>query len=235
MLFEMPRRAEAGSPGGVEERPLRVIGVADDLVYEELGEETPVSRLQIHVPYAALRNRTIALLVQARAEPASLTPAVRGQLRALDPTLAPYEVMTMADRRRLTFWEDRLLGGLFAQFAVAALVLAGAGVYGVIAYGVARRRRELGVRMVLGASGRGLVGSVVRTTAIPAALGAAAGLASAFALSRLLEGILYGIEPGDPLTFVVAAGAMLGTALLAAWLPARRTLRLDPADALRSD
>jgi putative ABC transport system permease protein len=194
-----------------------------------------VSRLQVHVPYATMRNRTIALLVLGRGDPTALVPAVRGQIRALDPTLAPYEVMSMADRRRLTFWEYRLLSGLFAQLAVVALVLAGAGVYGVVAYGVARRRRELGVRLVLGASPRGLLGSVVRATAIPAVIGGAAGLILAFWLSRLLVGLLYGVEASDPVTFTVAGGAMIGVALLAAWLPARRALKLDPADALRTE
>ncbi|MBW3535006.1 MAG: ABC transporter permease [Gemmatimonadetes bacterium] len=219
----------------VDGEVLEVVGVVPDIVYEELGEQSDVSRLQVHVPYAFLGWRGMALLVRGEGDAGSLTGPVRAELRDMDPVQAPFDVMTMVERRRFTSWPQRFFGGLFVQFGAVALLLAGAGVYGVVAYGVARRRRELGLRLALGAPRSALLAGVVKTSLIPAAIGTAAGLGGAWALSRLLSSLLYGVSGTDALTFA-GAGAVMGlVALAATWLPARRALGLDPSETLRAE
>jgi len=175
----------------------------------------------------------MAFLVRAAGDPASVAGAVREELARLDPDLAPFEVMTMAERRRLTTWPQRFFGTLFAQFGAVALLLALAGVYGVMAYAVTVRRREIGVRMVFGASSASVMREMMRRSLLPAALGLALGLVGALLVSRLLGGLLYGVQGTDPATYLMAALAMALAAVLATWLPARRVLRLQASDALR--
>ena len=212
---------------------LRVVGVVPDLQYEEFGEETAVSRLQLYVPPSLRGWRGMAFLVRTRGEPASVAAAARNTLAGLDAALAPFEVMTMQERRRLTTWPQRFFGTLFAQFGGVALLLAVAGVYGVMAYAVSVRRREIGVRMVFGASARSVMREMMRRSLLPAVVGLALGLVGALGVSRLLGGLLYGVEGTDPATYLLAALALALAAGLATWLPARRVLRLQASEALR--
>ena len=119
--------------------------------------------------------------------------------------------------------------------AAGWILLAGLGVYGVLAYGVARRTHEIGIRVALGARIADVVGLVLRQGAAIGALGVAIGLGASLALARLIEGLLYGVQPHDTAVFVVAPAAVFVLALLAAWLPARRAARVDPMRALRAE
>ena len=124
------------------------------------------------------------------------------------------------------------LVGFFSAFAV---VLASLGLFGTLSYRVAQRTREIGVRVALGATLRDVVAPVLRQGLVLAIIGCGAGLAGAFALTRLIANLLYGVTASDPVTFVAVSGLLLGVALLASWLPARRAMRVDPIVALRSE
>jgi ABC-type antimicrobial peptide transport system permease subunit len=204
-------------------------------MYEEFGEETPQSRMQLHLPFSRFGWRTAALLVRAVDQPAALAQPVRAVLRTMDAGLAPYEVMTMRDRRALTSWNYRLFGELFAIFGLMALILALSGVYGVMAYAVARRRREIGVRVALGAAPGKVGGMIVKDAAVITSLGVGLGLAGALAISRLAESALYGVSASDPLTFIAVTMLFFVVALAASVIPARRAAHVDPMVVLRSD
>ncbi len=214
---------------------MTVVGVANNLQYEEFAEETAQSRLQVHVPYARAAWRTMALMIRTRSDPSSLVSAVRREVRAADPNLPMYDVRTMDDVRSYTLWPYRLYGQIFGAFAVIALVLASLGVYGVVAYAVSMRTREIGVRIALGAQTRDVVRMVVRQGVVLAVVGVAIGLVGALAVSRLLASALYGISATDPSTFLLIPLMLAGVALLASYLPARRAAQVDPVVALRSE
>jgi ABC-type antimicrobial peptide transport system permease subunit len=213
-----------------------VIGVVPDLQYEEFGEDNEAARLQVHLPYAVSGWRGMSILVRAAAgDPATLTAAVRDELARLDGTLAPYDIMTMRERRAYTTWPQHLFGQSFAAFAAIALVLSVSGIYGVIGYAVGRRTREIGLRMALGARPAGVVGAVVGRALKLAAIGAAAGLLAALAFARALESILYGVSTTDPTLYASVLAVILLAAAAAAYLPARRAAAVDPTEALRAD
>jgi predicted permease len=221
--------------GGADTATLAVVGVAPDLVYEELGEQTAQSRLQLFAPYARLGWRGMSVVVRTQGPPALVAPAVRRTMRAIDPSLPAFDVRTMDEVRRYTTWPYRLWGQSFATFGALALLLAAVGVYGVMAYAVAQRRHEIGVRMAIGAHASTVLRQVVGRGARLVAPGVALGLVAAVALSRLMAGVLYGVRPADATTFAAVPAIIVAVALLASYLPARRAASVSPAEALRSE
>ena len=219
----------------VGQHTFTVIGIAPDLQYEEFGEDTEQDRLQFHVPFAQNGGRAMNLLLRTQSDPDQLVGAVRNELRAIDPTLAAWDVMTMDQRRLYTTWPNRLFGKTFGTFGAAALLLAISGVYGVMAYSVARRKREIGVRIALGATPSDILRLVVGRAGVLAGLGVAIGITLAFAVSRLLAGLIWGVSTSDPLTFLVTPLLLTGAALLASYIPARRASRVEPMVALRAE
>lgn len=213
----------------------RVIGVAPDLVYEELGEESDQSRLVVYVPYVREGWRTMALLLRTDGDPAAIVPALRRVVRETDTYFAPYDVLTMTERRRLTSWGERFLGRTFATFSIVALLLACIGVYGVIAHHAAERRREIGIRLAIGAQRRDIVRLLLRRGAGLAALGCGAGLPLAMVGSRTIAGLLFNVSPWDVGVWTLPPLALIAVVLLASFIPARRASRLDPLTALRTD
>jgi ABC-type lipoprotein release transport system permease subunit len=209
--------------------------VAGSLQYEEYGEETAASRYQVHVPYAVAAWRSTALMLRASGDPAELAPAVRAAFAELDPTLAMWDVRTMAEVRRYTTWGQRILGEIFGYFAVLALLLGAVGVYGVMAYAVSQRSREIGIRMALGADRRGVVRLVVRGGLAVAAIGLALGLAGSWAVGPLVAQLLWGVSPTDPRILAFVALTLAAVAVLASYLPARRASRVEPTRALRAE
>jgi ABC-type antimicrobial peptide transport system permease subunit len=177
----------------------------------------------------------MALLVRATANPQLLAQPVREALRTVDASLAPFDELTMRDRRRYTTWPQRVFGQTFGGFGGVALLLAVIGVYGVMSYTVAQRRREIGVRLALGARPFDVLRAVVARAVIIAGAGVIVGTAAAFGLVRILEGLLYGVSMTDPVAFVAVPALLLGAAALAAYVPARRAARVDPLQALRAD
>ena len=223
------------TPVGRDSAWLTVVGVAPDVTYEEFAEQSPEDLLQVHVPYALLPYRGLGIMVRTAGDPGAVAPAVRRELRALDATLPAFDVRTMDDVFAKTTWPYKLYGTSFGLFGALALALAAVGVYGVVAFTVAQRRHEIGVRMALGARAATVARDVVRGAVWLAVPGAAMGLAAALALSRLMRGVLYGISATDLATFAGVPAVIVGVTLLASWLPARRATRVDPAAALRNE
>jgi predicted permease len=227
------RRIGVVTPEGT--RWLRVVGVAPDLVYEELGEETPQSQRNVYLPLAVAGWRTMAVLVRASVDPAPLAAAVPRALRDVDPGLAAFDVLTMDQRRLVTHWGERFLGRLFAGFAAAVMLLACVGTYGLMSYAAARRRRELGLRLAVGASSTDLVRLLLGSGVRLAVLGLLVGLPLAGIAARMLQGLLFGLSAWDPGIWLSLPALLLAVVLGACWLPARRASLTPPAVALRQE
>jgi predicted permease len=213
---------------------ITVVGVVGDVRSNALREPEEPALYTPHAQTSVPWRRIVSFVVRTSGDAAALLPSVRREVAALDPGIPVVEARTM-DRvlgdslRRL-----RLEGGLLAAFAAVALALAALGLYGVIAQLVSERRREIGIRVAVGARGADVVRLVVGEGLRLAAAGVALGAGAAVAATRVLRAVLYGVEPGDPLTLAAMGAAALGAAALASWLPARRAAALAPAEALRS-
>jgi predicted permease len=213
----------------------RIIGVVPDVHYEEPGEATDLSRLNVYVPYASSGSRTMAFLVRADAAPAALTGAMRDALHRLNANMPLYEVMPLADRRRFTTWEQEFFGDTMGVFAGIALMLACLGVYALLAYVARRRSHEIGVRLALGAEPRDVAWLFLGQAGRIGGAGLVLGLVLAAGVARALRGSLFGVEAFDPWLFAGAGSALVVVVLLAAGLPARQAARTDPMAALRSE
>ena len=224
-----------GIVGAEETSWRRVVGVAPDLVYEEVGEENPQSQLTVYVPAAVAGWRTMALLVRTDGDPGPLAAALPRALREVDPGLAPYDLMTMEQRRLVTHWSERFLGRLFGGFATAGLLLACIGSYGLMAFAAARRRREMGLRLAIGATAADLLRLQLGSGARLALGGMLLGLPLAAAVARALAGVLYGVSAWDPKVWLVLPPLLVAVVLLAAYVPARRASLTEPATALRQE
>ena len=216
-----------------DENVLReIVGVVADVRYRGLlAAETPL----VYVPHTQNSWGSLSIVVRARhGAPAALAPLLRREIAALDGQLAVARVRTMADSARESVARQRYTTMLVSILAAAALMLGALGIYGVLSYAVSLRRQELGLRIALGASAGDLYRLVLKGGMGLALAGLAIGGAGAFAASRVLGGLLYEVEPTDPLSYGAAAAAILAAAALACYLPARRAANADPLLALRS-
>ena len=212
----------------------RVVGVAPDIHYEEVGEGTEQSRLNVYVPYAMNGSRSMAMLARVEGSPAALIAPVRAALQRIGPTFPIYRLMPMRDLRRHTTWEQEFFGSLMALFAGGALLLACLGIYALISYSVGRRSREIGVRLALGARPTDVVRMLLRESAKVGGAGLIAGLTLALMISNGLVGTLYGVAV-DGWLFATMAVPLALAILAATWLPARRAARVEPTVALRDE
>jgi ABC-type antimicrobial peptide transport system permease subunit len=177
----------------------------------------------------------MSLVVRARGDAASLAAAVRQAVWSVDKDQPIVRVMTMDKLLASTAAEQRFALIVFEAFALAALVLAAAGIYGVISGNVAERTREIGVRSALGASRRNILALVLRHGMVLTVLGVAVGLVGAAAASQALSALLFGVSPLDAVTYVSMIALLVAVSLVACGLPARRAARLDPATTLRAE
>jgi ABC-type antimicrobial peptide transport system permease subunit len=180
-------------------------------------------------------QNAFVLRVSGAMEPAALVASVRSTARSIDPTVPLFDVATMDGRLGAMLAARSFSLALLGVFAGLALILAGLGVYGVIAYVVSQRAVEVGIRLALGARGTDVVWLFVRQGMVPVVIGLGAGLLGALALTRVMTSQLYGITTNDPLTYFASGLVLLAVALLACWLPARRAARVDPMVALRAE
>jgi putative ABC transport system permease protein len=220
---------------GVGEKPVReIIGVIKDTKYMDLKKQAPRT---VYVPLAqtAAMSAELTLHVRTAGEPTNLVAAIRREVETLDKNLPVYNVRTFTDLVAQSFYQERLIATLSSFFGLLALLLASLGLYGVMAYSVARRTREIGIRLALGAQASDVLKLVVRQGMSLALIGAGLGVGAAWALTHVLSNLLYGVSPTDPLTFVTIPLALIGVALLACYLPARRAAKVDPLTALRHD
>jgi predicted permease len=213
---------------------LRVVGIAPNVHYEEVGEDTDQSRLNVYVPYATSAPRGMALLIRSEAAAESMIAPVRDALRRSAPAFPVSSLMTMSEVRQATTWEQEFFGDLMAVFAAAALLLACLGIYALISYSVGRRSHEIGVRLALGARPADVVAMLLREIAKVGAVGLFAGLMLAVAVARLLAGSLYGVSV-DGWLFASMALPLSVAIMLATWVPARRAARVEPTIALRDE
>lgn len=186
----------------------------------------------LQVPVNAFSN--MALVVRSRVPAATLAPLLRKAVWAVDDH-QPAEILTMRDLFNDNLDGDKLMVGLMSVFGSLALVLAGVGIYGVIAYSIAQRRREIGIRIALGAMKRDLFGLVLREGAVLTGIGCGIGVVPALLLPKLFSALLNGFAPQDS-RVVIAAVLLVGVvSWLATYVPARRAMRLDPVQALRAE
>jgi putative ABC transport system permease protein len=207
-----------------------VVGVVRDIRHESLDKE-PYP--QMYAPEAQFPRRLMTMVARTSGDPLSLVPALRRDLTSLDKDLPLYNLRTMEQVLADSIARRRFQMLLIAAFAGLGLLLAAVGIYGVISYSVAQRRHEIGVRMALGARAPDILRLVVGQGLGLALAGVGAGLAAAFALTRVMSSLLYGVSAADPLTFAGVALALLGVALAACLVPARRATKVDPMIALR--
>ena len=211
---------------------LTVVGVVGRVKQYGLDGD---SRIAFYLAHTQSPARGMSVVVRSGSDPASLTAAVRQRLRAIDPDLPIYNVQTMVQRVDESLARRRFAMLLLTLFAAIALCLSTLGIYGVIAYLVAQGTRELGIRMALGCTPRGVLALVVRHGMGMAIVGVAIGLAGAFALTRLMSSLLFGVTPSDPLTFGAVSTLLTAVAVLASYVPGRHAARIDPVISLRSE
>jgi predicted permease len=191
-------------------------------------------RPTVYVPRAFYRSIELSVAVRASGDPAAMVSSVRRELAAVHPDL-PLEFVQMPDLISRAMAPTRFVLTLLSIFSVMALVLASIGLYGVLAYTVRQRTREIGIRIAFGAQGSNVVREIIRAGTAMALVGTALGLSGSAMLGGLLERHLFGVTAGDPFSFVATAALVLGVAVLASYVPARRAARVDPMVALRSE
>jgi predicted permease len=209
-----------------------IVGVVGD--EKHYGMDEPM-KPAVYLAYRDVTRNTMTLVMRTGGEPETLTAPAREVLRRLDPELPMFDVRILGNRVRESLWVRRGSAWLFTAFAAVALLLAGAGIYGVVSYTVSRRRHEIGIRMALGARPERVLGEVIRGGMAIVAVGAVLGIAAAWLASRLLGTLLFGVSPRDPVIYVVVALGILLVGLMANLVPARRAASLDPMRVLRSD
>jgi predicted permease len=215
-----------------ERKDLEIVGVAADTKTGGLRKPAP---LTVYVAYAQLRgNRPSTIAVRASGSLTSLQAAVQRAIQPLVPD-RPFDMQPLSTQVASTIVQERMMATLGSGFGALALVLASVGVYGLLAYAVARRTREIGLRVALGAQRSGVIALVVTSAWRPLLIGVALGLPAAWAASRWIESLLFGLRATDPMTIGGAVLVLVAVAHLAAWLPARRAARVDPLIALRSE
>ena len=220
---------------GGGQRPWReVVGVAGNVRHVRLDD---VTTRQVYIPERQWGDVSsqMVLVVRTQRDVASLAPGVRDAVRSVDPTQPIINLATMTDLITRSTAQRRFALLLFAAFGVVALLLASAGIYGVLAGRVAERTREIGLRSALGATPGDIIRMVMREGALLTGLGIVLGVGGALMLSRFLEALLYGVAPADPATIGSVAAVLAGVALLACLVPALRAIRIDPMAALRAE
>ena len=219
-------RIDGPDPSG----DIEIVGIARNAKYLQLRGEMPPTA---YLSYFQAQAESACFVVRVVGKPESLIPAVRQAVREVDGNLAMVDVGTLDQQVARGWAQERAFAGLSGSFGLLALLLATIGLYGVIAYGVAQRTREIGVRVALGARAGDVLGLVLRRGMKLVGLGVLVGLAGAFASTRVLRSVLYGVSPTNAVTFIVVPAILFAVALLACYLPARRAARCDPMRALR--
>jgi putative ABC transport system permease protein len=221
-------------PGG-KEPWLTVVGVVPDLLMEGIGNNG-ASPVGYYIPIAQSDVANgVRIAVRTRGDAASLTPVLRTAVASLDPNLAIYEVSAMRRVIDRQTWFYTTFGTFFMSFGICALLLAAAGLYGVMSFAVTQRTREMGVRSALGARGSELILLVMRRSVVQLVIGVGLGLALALAASGPLRPVLYRVDPRDSQVFVGVVMMLVVVSLLASLIPARRVARIDPVKALATE
>lgn len=222
-----------GKAPGKGEQPFRIAGIVRNAHYIGVREElSPIA----YLPYTTLEAlHEMTFEIRTGLPPLAIANAVRRAVAETDPAIPVAYMKTEEQQVAESIGMERLFAGLVSAFGVVAALLAAIGLYGVMAYGVARRTVEIGIRLALGAPRWGVQWMVLRQSLWMVALGLAIGIPAALALTRLVQKMLFEIQPTDPVSFAAAAILMTAVGAVAAWIPARRAARVDPIQALRSE
>jgi predicted permease len=217
--------------GGSDQNPVNreIVGVVADAKYDELREAVAPTM------YVPMQGGRVYFEVRTAANPATLMPVVRRLVGEMNQDLPVTDLQTQMETVDRLLFNERLVARLSALFGSLALVLACLGLFGLMSYEVARRTQEIGIRTALGAQRTQVMGMVLRQGLTLAVCGAAAGILAALWMTRYLKTLLYGVPATDGVTFVLATGLLIGVALAACWVPARRATRVDPMVALRCE
>jgi putative ABC transport system permease protein len=222
-------------PGSSRYPAAIIVGIVANIKHLSMREHPGP---EMYVPYTQKvwpSLLTMEVVVRTRLDTASAARSIRNAIHSVDADLPITNVTTLTSLVDDSLAQPRFSMLLLGVFAGFALILASIGIYGVISYSVAQRTREIGVRVALGASRTDVFGMILSQGARLAGFGIAIGVATAFAVTRLLAGFLYGVRPADPVTFISVCALLIGVALLASYLPARRAMRVDPLVALRHE
>jgi putative ABC transport system permease protein len=211
---------------------IEVIAVARDTKLRDLFE--PASPI-VYLPLLQNYRAGTALLLRSTIEPEQLAAAVQREARALDPNLAVYRVATFENHFIAVLTPQRLLTNLISGFGLLALALAGAGLFGSLAYSVEQRRKEIGVRIALGARPHDILALIILSGMKLTLIGLAIGVPASYGLTKSMKRFLYGVTLTDPLTFAVISAMLLAVTLLACFVPARRAAGADPLQAIRHE
>ena len=221
-------------PGG-QEPWLTIVGVVPNLLMEGIGNNN-ANPAGYYIPIAQSDVANgVRIALRTRGDAASLTPLLRAALASLDPELAIHEVSSLRRVIERQTWFYTTFGTFFMAFGICALLLAAAGLYGVMSFAVTQRTREMGVRSALGAQGSQLIGLVMRRSVTQLTIGMVLGLLLALGASGALQPVLYHVDPRDPVVFVAVIVTLAVVALAASFLPARRVTRIDPVTALATE
>src|SRR5258708_5074913 len=218
-----------GDPG--TKTDIEIIGMVRDSKYESMRDEMP---LEVFAPYHQIGFITgMAAYIRTSRDPEQFFSAARQIVGGLDANVPMYRIKTLEKQLENSLVTERLVASLSSAFGLLATLLAAIGLYGVMAYTVARRTREIGIRMALGAAGGDVIWLVMKEVLVLVAVGIGIGLPVAYGLTRLVKTQLYGIQPNDPLSIALATLGIACVALMAGYVPARRATRVDPIRALR--
>jgi putative ABC transport system permease protein len=229
------KRLKLGKPdGGPNPDWMMIVGVVGDVRHQALGSEPGPD---LYKPNTQLAWKQMHFLVRVREgiKPLSLAPALRKEVAATAPEVGVFNFVSLGDEVANSLWQQRLRGWLLGFFSIVALALAAAGLYGAVAYGVAQRTREIGIRMALGATRASVVRLVLGQGMRAVAIGLGLGIAGAFLLSRVLRASLFGVSGNDLTSYGVACLLLATTAGIAALIPARRASLVNPMEALRTE
>jgi predicted permease len=217
-----------GNPG--TRTDIEIVGVVRDSMYSTLREQIPrqVFGLHLQAPVGSMN-----VYVRTTLPSDQMFAAIRKTVSGIDRELPIFDLRTMAEQIDRSLVTERMIAMLSAVFGMVATLLATVGLYGVMAYTVARKTREIGIRMALGAFGKDVIWMVMREVMLLIAVGVTIGMISALLLTQFIEGQLYGLTPNDPATLALAAAVLIVVAALAGYVPALRASRVDPIRALR--
>jgi putative ABC transport system permease protein len=211
--------------------PREVVGVVRDVLQRNPGEPAVP---QMFLPYAQRTSRSVRLIVRAQGDALALAPAIRDQIRSLDPNLPLADVVPLSEMVARSIARPRFYTSLLTLFAAVALALSATGVFGVMSYTVAQQSKEIGIRMALGARTAHVLRTIVGHALLLAGIGVVTGIIAALALGRLIRNQLFGVNVFDPLTITTVIAVLLTSAAVASLLPARRAATVDPMTAFRT-
>jgi putative ABC transport system permease protein len=229
------RRFRYGSPTDPprESDWIQIVGIVGNM--HQMGIDVP-PRAEIYLPVnQATKPDPTYLVVRAATDPVALVPAVVREIRTVDPEMPVSGIQSLGEITDAELAQRKMQAWTIAIFAAVALVLAGIGIYGVLAFAVVQRTSEIGVRMALGAKGLDVIRMIAGRGLKLAGIGVVAGLIAAMGLTRFMASILFGVRPDDPATFAAIAAVLLTVAFAASVIPAARAARLDPVRALREE